>query len=74
MFSTYDHNLQNTRDPVRSPIDKLASAGLVVGSVTTSESPVLYVDFVLFSFVVVLYDGQIRCPTTGGALSRDVLE
>jgi hypothetical protein len=27
------------RDPVRSPIVKLRSAGLVVGSVTTSESP-----------------------------------
>jgi hypothetical protein len=30
---------QKARDPVRSPIDKLRSAGLVVGSVTTSESP-----------------------------------
>jgi Ras-related protein Rab-4B len=30
---------QKIRDPVRSPIVKLRSAGLVVGSVTTSESP-----------------------------------
>jgi hypothetical protein len=55
MFNTYDHNLQNARDPVRSPIDKLASAGLVVGSVTTSESPVLYVSFcLLFLFLYVV--------------------
>jgi hypothetical protein len=32
---------QKIRDPVRSPIVKLRSAGLVVGSVTTSESPVV---------------------------------
>ncbi|KAI1750753.1 hypothetical protein F4782DRAFT_242028 [Xylaria castorea] len=36
--TTYDHSLWKTRDPVRSPIDKLESARLVVGSVTTSES------------------------------------
>ena len=40
---TYDHTYQRTRDPVRSPIDKLVRGGLVVGSVTTSESPLLYV-------------------------------
>jgi hypothetical protein len=40
---TYDQSLQKVRDPVRSPLVKLKSAGLVVGSVTTSESPVLYV-------------------------------
>jgi hypothetical protein len=37
--STYDHTIWKTRDPVRSPIDKPVRAGLVVGSVTTSESP-----------------------------------
>ncbi len=37
-----------TRDPVRSPLDKPLTAALVVGSVTTSESVVLYV-FELFS-------------------------
>ncbi|KAK0620964.1 hypothetical protein B0T14DRAFT_587877, partial [Immersiella caudata] len=41
--NTYDHTHWKTRDPVRSPIDKPVRAGLVVGSVTTSESPVLYV-------------------------------
>ena len=41
--STYDHTYQKIRDPVRSPIVKLVRGGLVVGSVTTSESPLLYV-------------------------------
>src|SRR4051794_3019180 len=40
---TYDQRHWKIRDPVRSPLDKPATAGLVVGSVTTSESPVLYV-------------------------------
>ena len=40
---TYDHIHWRTRDPVRSPLDKPMRAGLVVGSVTTSEYPVLYV-------------------------------
>ena len=35
------------RDPVRSPLDKPLTAALVVGSVTTSESVVLYVFAVL---------------------------
>ena len=42
---TYDHTHWRTRDPVRSPIDKSVRARLVVGSVTTSESLVLYVFF-----------------------------
>jgi hypothetical protein len=42
---TYDHTFQRTRDPVRSPMYKLERAGSVVGWVTTSESPVLYVYF-----------------------------
>ena len=46
--STYDHRHWKTRDPVRSPIDKPATARLVVGSVTTSESLVLYVSFLTF--------------------------
>lgn len=41
--STYDHIHKTIRDPVRSPLDKLVSARLVVSSVTTSESLVLYV-------------------------------
>ena len=48
--STYDHTIWKARDPVRSPLVKPDRAGLVVGSVTTSESPVLYVFFAWFSF------------------------
>ena len=47
IMSTYDHTHWKTRDPVRSPIDKPVRARLVVGSVTTSESLVLYVFFFL---------------------------
>ena len=43
--STYDHIHLKTRDPVRSPIDKQVRARLVLGSVTTGESLVLYVLF-----------------------------
>ena len=45
---TYDHILLKTRDPVRSPIYKQQRAELVLGSVTTWESSVLYV----FAFLV----------------------
>ncbi|KAK6825613.1 hypothetical protein PG987_013107 [Apiospora arundinis] len=45
---TYDHILLNTRDPVRSPIYKQQRAELVLGSVTTWESSVLYVFAFLF--------------------------
>lgn len=41
---------RKTRDPVRSSIDKPLNARLVVGSVTTSESLVLYV-FLVFSLL-----------------------
>ncbi len=47
---TYDHIHWRTRDPVRSPLDKPVRAGSVVGSVTTSEYPVLYVPFFFFFF------------------------
>jgi hypothetical protein len=52
---TYDQSLQKIRDPVRSPLVKLKSAGLVVGSVTTSESPVLYVVdiYIRLPFVII---------------------
>ena len=40
---TYDHRRYKIRDPVRSPLVKLATAGSVLRSVTTGESPVLYV-------------------------------
>ena len=48
--ATYDHRHWRTRGPVCSPIDKLVSAELVVGSVTTSESSVLYVFLFLLVF------------------------
>jgi hypothetical protein len=40
---TYGHRLEITGHPVRSAIHKLQIGGLVVGSVTTSEYPLLYV-------------------------------
>jgi hypothetical protein len=43
VITTYGHRLKNTRHPVRSAIDKLQIEQLVVGSVTTSESCLLYV-------------------------------
>ena len=47
LTTTYDHIHEKIRDPVRSPLVKLMRAKSVVGSVTTSESLVLYV-FLLF--------------------------
>jgi hypothetical protein len=49
---TYDHTYRKIRDPVRSPIVKPVRGGLVVGSVTTSESPLLYVFFEVFIVMV----------------------
>ena len=48
MIITYDHTHWKTRDPVRTLIDKPMRARLVVGSMTTSESLVLYVFFSCF--------------------------
>jgi hypothetical protein len=42
---TYDHRLKRIGHPVRSAIHKLEIGGLVVGWVTTSEYPLLYVFF-----------------------------
>ena len=50
--STYDHTYWKIRDPVRSPRVKPVRGGLVVGSVTTSEYPLLYVFFVSFFFAL----------------------
>ncbi|CCD43518.1 hypothetical protein BofuT4_P011940.1 [Botrytis cinerea T4] len=41
---TYDHRLKRIGHPVRSAIHKLQIGGLVVGWVTTSESPLLATD------------------------------
>ncbi len=50
--TTYDHTHQKTWDPVRSPLIKLMRVRSVVGSVTTSESLMLYV---FFSFLFLLH-------------------
>ena len=43
MSSTYDHRILRIRLPVRSAIYKQDTGGLVLGWVTTGESPLLYV-------------------------------
>ncbi len=48
MNTTYDHIHEKVRDPVRSPLVKLVRAELVLRSVTTGESSVLYVFFSAF--------------------------
>ena len=45
---TYDHRLKKTGHPVRSAIHKLEIGRLVVGWVTTSESLLLYVFWIVF--------------------------
>ena len=57
--STYGHRYWKARDPVRSPLVKPVIGGLVVGSVTTSEYPLLYVfDFwqmpIKLAFLIIL--------------------
>ncbi|OAL06399.1 hypothetical protein IQ06DRAFT_362716 [Phaeosphaeriaceae sp. SRC1lsM3a] len=45
---TYDHRMLKTRLPVRSALFKQRTGGLVVKSVTISESPLLYVFLSIF--------------------------
>jgi hypothetical protein len=54
--STYDHRLRSIGHPVRSAIHKPQIGGLVVGWVTTSESPLLYV----LSFLTFLHRAAAR--------------
>lgn len=54
--STYGHRSERTEDPVRSPVLKLRTGGLVVEWVTISESPLLYV-FAGVSFFARLASG-----------------
>ncbi len=61
-YSTYDHTYWKARDPVRSPLVKPVRAGLVVGSVTTSEYPVLYVFFCPSTYPTLFFEG--RFPTS----------
>ena len=63
--STYDHSSWRTEGPVRSPEHKPRSAGLVVGSVTTSESPVLYVFCHLFGL---FFHPRKACRCVGAQL------
>ena len=79
LTNTYDHSLWRTRDPVRSPIDKPESAELVVGSVTTGESSVLYV-FIYYPFFFFLSSLSSRradplpwSPRTIGLETREKL-
>jgi hypothetical protein len=55
--STYDHRLERTGHPVRSAIHKLQIGGLVVGSVTTSEYPLLYVFAFFLPFAFLCFRG-----------------
>ncbi|KAH8650867.1 hypothetical protein BGZ60DRAFT_550084 [Tricladium varicosporioides] len=48
IIATYDHRLRRIGHPVRSAIHKPQIGGLVVGWVTTSEYPLLYVFFFFF--------------------------
>jgi hypothetical protein len=64
--NTYDQSLQRIRDPVRSPLVKLKSAGLVVGSVTTSDSPVLYVFLPFFSSSILFPQSYSQCLRPDG--------
>jgi hypothetical protein len=76
---TYDHTHWKARDPVRSPIDKPVRARLVVGSVTTSESLVLYVIFfgLLFCIIIAMLSAALSPvpkPAQGGYLSMSFFQ
>jgi hypothetical protein len=54
--STYDHRIVRTALPVRSAVLNHYAGTLVVGSVTTSESALLYVFDFCFQYATVNYD------------------
>ena len=56
MSVTYDHRLKRKGHPVRSAKLKLQIGGLVVGWVTTSEYPLLYVP-ILFLAILMMGKG-----------------
>jgi 4-hydroxybenzoate polyprenyltransferase len=62
---TYDHRLKRIGHPVRSAIHKLEIGGLVVGWVTTSEYPLLYVFFASFFFVACVDSTVDSCHDRG---------
>ena len=66
---TYGHRSQKTEDPVRSPVLKLQTGGLVLRWVTTWEYPLLYVLY--FFSAIILLSGEERkgfhfSPGSGG--------
>ena len=64
-LSTYGHRSQKTEDPVRSPVLKLRTGGLVLRWVTTWEYPLLYV--LLFAMSpAVTGDKTVFCSGTDG--------
>ena len=72
MTVTYDHILLNTRDPVRSPIYKQQRAELVLGSVTTWESSVLYV--LCFAPALSLFASSCQASSAAVNSSREQFE
>lgn len=73
---TYDHSSWRIRDPVCSPIVKPRSGELVLRSVTTGESSLLYVLLILFIFAAGsckwVYDEKLLVlfPLNMGFISR----
>jgi hypothetical protein len=59
---TYDHRLKRTGHPVRSAIHNLEIGGLVVGWVTTSEYPLLYVFAFFINFFLLSSVADLPCP------------
>ena len=49
IFFAFDHRSRKIEVPVRSPVLKPTADWLVVGWVTTSESPLLYVLFCIWN-------------------------
>ncbi len=57
--TTYDHTYWKIRDHVRSPLVKPVTVGVVVGSVTTSECPMLYVSLFVRYFFFACHSWQL---------------
>lgn len=71
----YGYRMKRTRVPVRSLTDKLHIGGLVVGRVTTSEFPLLYISC-LFCFgnfcSFCVWDGSLHWGRRGGTRFRQI--
>ena len=72
---TYDHIHEKVRDPVRSPLVKFVRAKLVLRSVTTGESLVLYVLFLqiesLIPIIGVLRAKRVFPATCSGPAAQE---